>query len=1428
MPALPKRKDDDAKKAAIEAKKAELAAKKAKLEEEKAAKKKAAEDAKLAAKKGGSTSAADAAKPKPRASPLKTVAKEEPEEEEEDEESSEEEDEPAPAKPAPARPAALATPAKPAAEEVEDSDDDDSDEEEEEPAAATGKGPEPAATPVAAASASSSAAPAPLPPLPVAAPVPAEDESDEDVDHDDDDDDADEPEPAPPPPKKPEKPKGPAFEGAGKAPGVMVWRIEALHPTPIEKDFYGKFYSGDSYIILHTKQEKSGAFSFDLYFWLGEESSTDEQGTAAILAAQLDDMLGGAPVQHRIAQGFEPPAFATVMGGTLEYMEGGCSSGFNHVVPDVIPTRLLHVKGLKDARIEQVKCSSSKLNSGDVFILDVGKTVYQWNGKESSHKERGKGMEVCIGIKNERVHQVEQLGQEVEIVQVAEAEGGEDEDRFWAELGGDRTKVAKAKADTEKDDLKALASTSLWHLEELASGEMKFTEVKKRPLERDMLDQNDSFILACPAEVFVWIGAKASSTERKGSMVYAQKFLKGEDGKKRPKWTPVTRVTMGSEPTSFTSKFKVWEPVNKIKNMAEVVGVLLGKGVASGKNIAKKIEQPPASEIAAGMTISKADMKKRVEALKKPPEKLRTSADGKVDMWQIGCFKKHRVPVEMHGEFFAGDCYIVMFTYKDDYNKTAITIYFWLGRLCSSDEKGSAALLTRELDEQMQAEMRTDPVQVRVVQNNEPDDFLALFGGKLVVRDGGLSKNGEDTRDHDGIGLFQVKAFDEDTVRTVQVVESATSLNSADCFVLQTPGLLHVWLGSYASDVEKRTGEMVGQAMASRLKYTVENTDAKELAALAADQAVEKAAKEAAAVDEDGDGVPDVAKSLMLMVDADGDGVSDGLHADKLGLFVPQPELVNDRPYYANDANENLVMWWSGGKWWLGKGDELGRNRGWLKVENRDVVPPKEGWVVYVKKEKKWELMEGMVAVVAQRIAFTGKTTDEKLNDKLAGEFVRCAEPHENRPVYTREGRGQLMLWWNAGRWWLGKRNERGTNRGWMKAISDAETPFAEGVTWTFYSANDKKWVCSDSVKCTLVEDKPEEKMLPEPAKLPAPAAPPPVPAKQPASWDVKSCKEGEEPTEFWEAVGGKQPYESGKPAASAESFEPRFFECSDSTGAFRVEEAFDVCQEDLEHEDVYLIDCWSEVYLWVGKNCREKERTMGLETAEEYVKRQALLDGRPPCGLKPIVIEDGQEPTAFTAHFVGWSKQQVDTFEDPYEKRRKMLDQQEREKVQEAAAESIPASTHMDLLKELIKKTQERANQGGGAPPVAAIGNGDMVVPQASARTPSIPKLSLGNVAQASSLDSARRRANAAMAADSSLSGSADGKKYLDPQSSHFTLDEIKLGAEGKAADINPLCKELYLLDAEFTKLFGMDKDAFWKQPHWKQREAKRKSGLF
>ena len=53
----------------------------------------------------------------------------------------------------------------------------------------------------------------------------------------------------------------------------------------------GKFHEGDCYILLATTQN-SGGVQHNVHFWLGSESSQDEQGIAAYKTVELDESLG--------------------------------------------------------------------------------------------------------------------------------------------------------------------------------------------------------------------------------------------------------------------------------------------------------------------------------------------------------------------------------------------------------------------------------------------------------------------------------------------------------------------------------------------------------------------------------------------------------------------------------------------------------------------------------------------------------------------------------------------------------------------------------------------------------------------------------------------------------------------------------------------------------------------------------------------------------------------------------------------------------------------------------------------------------------------------------------------------------------------------------------------------------------------------------
>ncbi len=189
----------------------------------------------------------------------------------------------------------------------------------------------------------------------------------------------------------------------GQECGVLVWRIEQFEVLAWPQDQYGEFYDGDSYIILHTfKEPDSDTLKHNVHFWLGSQTTMDEAGSAAYKTVELDDYLGQLPVQYRQVQGVETKEFIDLF-PKFSVLSGGVESGFNHVEPEQYEPRLLRVVGkFKKMQAYQVKLERDSLNATDVFVLDGGLKLFQYNGDKSNVWEKRKGNEIVDGLQEDR------------------------------------------------------------------------------------------------------------------------------------------------------------------------------------------------------------------------------------------------------------------------------------------------------------------------------------------------------------------------------------------------------------------------------------------------------------------------------------------------------------------------------------------------------------------------------------------------------------------------------------------------------------------------------------------------------------------------------------------------------------------------------------------------------------------------------------------------------------------------------------------------------------------------------------------------------------------------------------------------------------------------------------------------------------------
>ncbi|EGG13408.1 severin [Cavenderia fasciculata] len=328
------------------------------------------------------------------------------------------------------------------------------------------------------------------------------------------------------------------WKSVGKQEGLTVWRIEAFKVVPWPKEQYGKFFDGDSYIVLKSyKATPTAPLKHDIYFWLGEHTSTDEAGTAAYKTVELDDYLGGGPVEYREVQGFESDRFLALFpNNSIFILRGGIESGFNHVKPETYRPRLLHISGDRHVRVQEVDLSSKSLNSGDVFILDAGLKLYQFNGSKSTGQERTKGASLARAIDDER----KGLPQVI----VFSEDDTDIPAEFWTLLGG-KGPIAPQTAHAAKP-----AGVKSLHRLSDASGKLTFTEVATGKISRKQLDTNDVFILDLVFEVFVWVGLKSSHSEKKSAFQYATDYV---TKKGYAPYTPVARILEGGENEVFES-----------------------------------------------------------------------------------------------------------------------------------------------------------------------------------------------------------------------------------------------------------------------------------------------------------------------------------------------------------------------------------------------------------------------------------------------------------------------------------------------------------------------------------------------------------------------------------------------------------------------------------------------------------------------------------------------------------------------------------------------------------------------------------------------------------------------------------------------------------------------------------------------------------
>ena len=309
------------------------------------------------------------------------------------------------------------------------------------------------------------------------------------------------------------------------------------------KEEYGHFFKGDSYIVMNTFKatEDAEKLSFDVHFWIGAESSQDEYGVAAYKTVELDDLLGGDPVQHRETMGHESSMFLSYFPDGMITKAGGIASGFRHVETAEYKPSLLHVMRSKGhCSAFEVDLAITSMDSSDCFVLDSGAKIYVYHGEGADPFEKIKATEIAEAMESKRGDG-------------CEASPNLD-DAFWSLVGGTADQVSTG----ESAAFKPIEWTepTLYALED----DKTWLEAHKGLLAATDIPSDDVMLIDVGQKLFVCIGSEAPADEKAECMIRAQAFLNDSD---LPNFTPIMRIKEGQNPNdeAYTKAFTSEEGV---------------------------------------------------------------------------------------------------------------------------------------------------------------------------------------------------------------------------------------------------------------------------------------------------------------------------------------------------------------------------------------------------------------------------------------------------------------------------------------------------------------------------------------------------------------------------------------------------------------------------------------------------------------------------------------------------------------------------------------------------------------------------------------------------------------------------------------------------------------------------------------------------
>ncbi|XP_054792642.1 villin-1 isoform X2 [Prosopis cineraria] len=321
-------------------------------------------------------------------------------------------------------------------------------------------------------------------------------------------------------------------------------------------------------------------------------------------------------------------------------------------------------------------------------------------------------------------------------------------------------------------------------------------------------------------------------------------------------------------------------------------------------------------------------------------------------------------------------------------------------------------------------------------------------------------------------------------------------------------------------------------------------------------------------------------------------------------------------------------------------------------------------------------------------------------------------------------------------------------------------------------------------------------------------------------TWQPVSVREGNEPDDFWDTLGGKAEYPRVKEIQKYPE-DPHLFVLNISGGDFKVREVYNFTQDDLVTEDILLLDCQKEIYVWMGLHSIVRSKQEALNLGLRFIEMDILVEG---LSLEtPIyVVTEGHEPPLFT-RFFAWDCSKANMHGNSFERKLAIL--KGKQHTLEGRNRTPRKVNSRDSTPDSRRSISVSSNGRGRSSSAASFG----MCSDYKSSNVSTPDLVAKKLFQGSpsynSPGSPAMEPNASSGTIESFQRNGNNNRENLPT---HPYDRLRVISSNPVVGINVTIREAYLSDEEFREKFGMTKAAFYKLPKWKQNKLKMSLDLF